>query len=240
MRNVVYFFCIMLFLFSCKKETNNDPLALPDSYSNQAPGKSANDMLTAAKYAALQVQIQYMPGYAFAPETITSLTNFLNSICNKPGGITITQSQIDITGDSVDDDHIKAIEKKYRTVYTNGTTLAVYVLVTDGFNTTTDSSITNYDGYTFRNTSICVFGKAVSYYTSTHAQLVNSECTVIQHEFGHVMGLVNDGSPMQRPHEDAAHQHHCNNMNCLMYYIGSGSLKLDSNCVSDLKANGSK
>ena len=44
------------------------------------------------------------------------------------------------------------------------------------------------------------------------------ESTVLEHEFGHILGLVDLGSPMQTNHKDAAHGNHCNNTNCLMYY----------------------
>ena len=65
------------------------------------------------------------------------------------------------------------------------------------------------------------------------------------------MGLVKLGSNMATTHEDAAHQKHCNNTACLMYYatqtnmmggvILSGTIPLlDANCKADLHANGGK
>ena len=77
------------------------------------------------------------------------------------------------------------------------------------------------------------------------------ETTVLDHEFGHLLGLTNLGTPMVTPHEDAAHMSHCNNSSCLMYYstqttvmggiLLSGPIPvLDANCKSDLTANGGK
>ncbi len=72
--------------------------------------------------------------------------------------------------------------------------------------------------------------------------------TLLEHEFGHLMGLVDQGSPMQVNHKDAANGAHCDKPDCLMYYnveAGfTGTLSavpsLDANCIADLKANGGK
>ncbi|HEY0356753.1 MAG TPA: hypothetical protein VGC29_11140, partial [Flavisolibacter sp.] len=71
------------------------------------------------------------------------------------------------------------------------------------------------------------------------------------HEVGHLLGLVDIGSPMQTPHKDADHGSHCNNNSCLMYYASettdilglllTGNIPgLDANCIADLRANGGK
>ena len=75
--------------------------------------------------------------------------------------------------------------------------------------------------------------------------------TVLEHEFGHLMGLVDLGSPMITNHKDGAHGNHCNNQNCLMYYASettdllgfllTGNIPaLDANCANDLHANGGR
>ena len=45
---------------------------------------------------------------------------------------------------------------------------------------------------------------------------------VVSHEFGHVLGLVNQGLPMVEPHEDAAHPGHDAGEDCLMYWAFDG------------------
>ncbi|MDZ7849102.1 MAG: hypothetical protein U5L96_21590 [Owenweeksia sp.] len=69
---------------------------------------------------------------------------------------------------------------------------------------------------------------------------------------GHLMGLVNTGTPMVNGHEDGSHVDHCNDDQCLMYWavqsadaIGnllgnSNPSSLDSQCRADIKANGGK
>ncbi len=247
MKRILLVSCVWLFLFSCKKASNTSPETLPDSYSNQAIGKSASDLLSATKYTALQIQIQYMGAYQLDTATISNLSAYLNSICNKPGGITITQTPIAATSDTLNLSKVAMLEKQYRTAYTSGTTLAVYIMVTDGFDTS--ASIL---GFAYRNTSICLFGKDIFANSGTSGGLsrVSLESNVLEHEFGHLLGLVNLGTPMITAHQDTPHGNHCTNTHCLMYWaiqtrtglpgISNYIPKLDSNCLADLTANGGK
>jgi hypothetical protein len=240
--------CPLLFLFSCKKETEN-PYALPDTYSDQAIGKSAADMLSDATYTSLNIQIQYMPGYAFDSAALQALWAYLNGICNKPAGISITQVQIaqNSGSDTLNVSQVAVLEKQYRTAYTTGNTLAVYVMITDGYDTSG-----NVLGFAYRNTSICLFGKDIFEHSGGILEIsrLTLETSILEHEFGHIMGLVNLGSAMQVPHQDTAHGNHCTNPHCLMYYaidthdamasFTNAVPVLDSNCLADLRWNGGK
>ena len=247
MRKLLTFSFLVFVLFSCKKEKNINPEALPNDYSNQALGKSAFDLLSANTYTSLNIQIQYMPGYSLDPGSIANLTVFLDSICNKPGGITINQTEIAANGNTFTVDSAAITERKNRTAYTSGHTLAIYILVTDGF----DTSLTTL-GFAYRNTSICLFGKDIFANSGGFAQVSRAalETSVLEHELCHIMGLVNLGTPMVVAHEDPAHNNHCVNPRCLMYYAidthhalpgMSGVVPvMDSSCRRDLRANGGK
>lgn len=245
MNKLLLFFSVTIFFFSCRKEPAYDPYALPDSYSNQAVGLSAHDMLSNEQYNTINVQVQYMPGYQLEAAAITNLTTYLNTLCNKPGGISIIQSQIPASGDTLEPNKIALLEKQNRTAYTAANTLSLYIMVTDGY----DTSI-NTLGIAYRNTSVCLFGKNIFDNSGGLGQVTRLalETSVLEHEIGHLLGLVNQGSPMQSPHMDTDHGHHCSNPACLMYYSIelhrlSGFSKiptLDSNCRADLRANGGK
>lgn len=245
MKKLLLFLSVTLLFYSCKKQIA-DPYALPDSYSNQALGKSANDLLSAKNYTTINIEVQYMPGYALDPLTIDSVTIYLNRICNKPGGIAITQSQITAGADTLTLDKVAAIEKQNRTAYTAGKTISLYILVTNGYDTSVSIL-----GFSFRNTSICLFGKDIADHSGGFGELSRAalETSVLEHELGHILGLVNLGTPMVAAHQDVAHGNHCSNTNCLMYYaiefhVGIGMYAtiptLDSYCLNDLHANGGK
>ncbi len=46
----------------------------------------------------------------------------------------------------------------------------------------------------------------------------SAQLSVLAHEFGHVLGLVNNGVPMATPHEDPEHPGHSDDPECVMYW----------------------
>lgn len=221
----------------------------PEDLNNKSVGFSANDFLSAAKYSSINVQLQYMPGYAPNAAALDNITSFLMTYINKPGGINITQTPIAASGKTVlalaD---LSAIEKANRTQFTSGTVLSVYLLYADAAYTPTNTV-----GVAYKNTSIVVFGPTVASNSGGINQTSRTrlETVIIEHEFGHLLGLTNLGSPMVTPHEDDSHKGHCINTACLMYYITQTSVmggvlvnsplpQLDANCKADLHANGGK
>lgn len=247
----IWMICWMgMILLSCHKQDQSPSASdhLP-SANNQAPGASAHDLLSDSPYNTLQVEIAYMPDVAPDAQAIQQLQTFLETYLHKSAGIHITMHQIADAGQSTYSlQDIMQLESRYRTAFTTGNQIAVFILYVNG--QYTDAQVL---GITYRNTSVCVFAKTIHDNSGGigQASRTSVEATVLEHEFGHMLGLVNLGSPMQMPHEDAAHPHHCNNQHCLMYYqtetsdlfgflIGSPVPALDSNCVHDLEANGGK
>ena len=239
-------FSLVLFAQCSKKDTAVTAIT---NLNAKSVGASAKEFLSAGTYSAINVQLQYMPGFAPDAAALTNLTNFLNSLVNKPAGITFTQTPIAASGKSVFSiQDIGALEKANRTQFTNGNVLSVYIVYVDAPFTTA-----NILGAAYRNTSLVVFGPTVTSNSGGVNQTTRTklETTVLNHEFGHLLGLTNLGTSMVTPHEDAAHISHCNNSSCLMYFSTQTSMMggvllsgpipvLDANCKADLTANGGK
>jgi hypothetical protein len=243
----IFFF--MLAFAGCKKSDTITNLPSINNENNKVVGASANDLLSASKYTSVKIEIQYMPGFQPDAAAVNNLTAFVNSLVNKPGGVTVVQTQIASAGKTILSlNDVATIEKNNRTAYTSGPQLGVYILLTDG----------NYDdgnvlGIAFRNTSISLFGKIIHDNSGGLGQASRTklESTVLEHELAHILGLVNVGTPMQTNHQDGVHGNHCNNTSCLMYYTSettdifglliTGNIpQLDANCKADLTANGGK
>lgn len=240
MKNILFFIILSTCLIysSCIKIKNTKPQSV--DFHDQYSGQSARDLLSDDKYKAINVQIQYMPGHQLESATIANLQVFLEKICRKPDGITINQTQINESKSSANLSEIQAMEQNYRTIYTTGNTLAVYVLVTDGYYTLDNVINADYAGIAYQNTSICLFGKVFAPSNLTNASKILFQTKILKHEFGHLMGLVNLGSPMQTQHESTSpHPHHCTNATCIMYHNSGTSGELCENCIDDLRANGS-
>jgi hypothetical protein len=234
-------------LFSCRKETAPTPGNNANA-DKQAVGQSANHLLSANTYTVLNLEIQYAPGMKPQDQSVANLVNFLNTYLNKPAGINVVQKQVGSAGSpTVTTQDLANFEDKNRSIYTTGNTIAIWVYFADA-----DFSTTGVAAVAFWNTSICVFEKTIQANTGgiNQASRVKVESGTLMHEVGHLLGLVNTGTPMVKPHEDAGHKAHCTNTSCLMYYgiqtsglmnsLNNSVPGLDVDCVGDLRGNGGK
>ncbi len=247
------------FLHGCGGSTSPtiSPKEHPDYDNHRAVGASAHDLLSADKYPSVTIEIQAMTGFRPTQATQDALKAFVTQRCNKTGGVTVVvDADIPAQGKSAYSlDDTKNIEVANRQLYTTGTTLSVYFLFLDG-PSTDDNSSAKILAYAYLNTSMVVFEKTIQGLSGLPPKpsTATVEQAVVEHELGHLLGLVNlsPGSPMQASHQDTAHGNHCNDSTdpCLMYYavntsniIGNllgGIPQLDANCLADLKANGGK
>lgn len=245
---ILVFFAALLVCCSKSDQPSGD-LFDAKAYSKQPVGKSARDLLLAAPFTSLKIEIQYTPGYKPGEDVTSEVENFLKARLNKPGGISITETQIPSLGkNQVSSGEIMAVEDAHRTQYANHQAITLYVVIADA--DYTDHSVL---GFAYRNTSLCLLGKTIydnsgGIGQANRAQLIT---TVLEHEIGHLLGLVDIGSSMLVNHADHDHPDHCDNKNCLMYYaaettdilgllIAGNTPALDQNCLNDLKANGGK
>ena len=229
---------LLTFITQCKKDEDGDI-----NNSNVLP----NDFLSDKKYDNLIVEIQSVDGYQPTSAAIDKLKIFLQNRLNKPVGITISQNIISSPGvSSYTLNDIKEIEKANRINNTNGKTLTAYFLFTDA-DYADNSGSSKVLGIAYGSTSMAIFEKTILEFSGGIGEPPTStlETTVINHEFGHILGLVNNGSNLQANHQDAGHGKHCNVQNCLMYYtaetndivanlLGGGIPELDANFIHDL------
>lgn len=219
---------------------------------NQQPaGSSAHDFLSADDYQRLNVEILYIGQYKPSDAAVTSLQNFLEARLNKPGGIFITQRQIESPGTSpYTTSEIRKLETDNRTAYNNSGELALCILFVDG-RSANDTATGAVLGTAYLNTS-CVIYENTVWAFSNGANLpprAIMESTVLQHELCHLLGLVDFGTDMVTDHEDPDHIRHCDNNQCLMFWASQNRVmnmqtsavpQLDANCIADLQANGGK
>ncbi|MBB1284607.1 hypothetical protein HRH25_09505 [Flavisolibacter sp. BT320] len=235
---VLFLVFVFIFFLSCQKEIVQDS-------EFDALGKSAKQLLTASPYSMLYVDINYMPGFEPDAATLNELSDFLETYLHKPGGIIVRKNAVASNGkERLTVEDIVRLEKAHRTTFTYGNVISVHILLTDAAYTDDDVFATSY-----WNTSFCLFGKTIASYSGGAGQVSRQRLlsTLMQHEFGHLLGLVDQGSPMQQAHRDPENGAHCENASCLMYYeIETDASRattipaLDASCRADLKANGGK
>ena len=256
------FLCLCLFL-SCSDSNNESEVVVDENGEEQtvdvttnrkAVGDSANDLLSDTDHDELSFELFFVAGFKPTDNTIDNFKDFLGERLNKPGGVTIELKQIDSPGQDVYTiEDIIAIEDDIRTNFNDGNKLAVFGIFVDGSysENTEDGSVL---GVAYRNTSFVIFEETVqSFSGQTFApSRTVLETTVVSHEFGHLMGMVNAGTPLQSDHQDVPHGRHCTTEGCLMFFtaetgeglissLSGGTIPVfDSLCLDDLKANGGK
>lgn len=242
-RFLVLFVLATLFMQSCSLFTRKD-----DAPHRQGVGTSAEDFLRSDQFTSLIVEIDYHRGFGPLPEAVENLETFLNERLNKPGGITVTLSDaiptsanntslpIQYTRDDIVD-----LENEYRDIYSDETTLAMYFIFVDGRFEPDNGTL----GFAYFNTSCTLMGHLVNNLSGRRFQSTTAvlQTNVMLHEFSHLLGLVNDGTPMVEDHETSQRAHHCTITTCLMRpgipNVG-GLRSLGPFCLQDLKANGGK
>ena len=230
---------IFFFAIACKKQKfeKNDRV-------------SPNDFLSYKKYEKLVIDLVYVNDLKPSSNTVSNLKTLLQARLNKPKGIVIKERGISSPGKthySLSD--ISEIEKKNRKENSGGKTLTAFLLFLDGKYSDDDKVL----GIAYGGSSAVIFEKLIKENSGGLFQPKTDvlEGAVTNHEMGHLLGLVNSGTPMVNGHEDNSHAHHCNNDECIMYYaaenvdvvgslVGSSVPEFDQNCIKDLIANGGK
>lgn len=212
-----------------------------------------NDFLSAEDYTSLTVEIVYVEGLQPNATTVENLKAFLGELLNKPSGINVIERSIPSPGATIYNvDMLRQIELEQRSVNTEDDRLTAYFYFADGeySGSTANSKVL---GIAYDYSSMAIFEESVQEFSGGPGRpsIAKLESTVLQHEFAHILGLVNNGTPLVDNHHDDEHEGHCDNQECLMYYLaetsdiaanlfGISAPVLDANCRADLKANGGK
>ena len=231
----------------------NPPDGVDTSVNKKPLGESANDLLSNTKFDKIIVELMYVDGFKPTSTAVNNFKTFLEQRLNK-SSITIDQRNIGAaTKDVYTINDIKELEDNKRQKFNTETEIAVSGIFVNGeySENTSEGKVL---GVAYRNTSFVIFEETIKDFSTGVLAPSQStlESVVINHEFGHILGLVNVGSPMQTNHQDVAHGKHCDDEDCLMYWtaetgeglvnmVSGGSVpNLDAQCIEDLQANGGK
>ncbi len=262
-----------LFIISCSTDDDGNPNRMAGA-DNQTPnnlpqgnnrlnlritGDSANELLSDRVYKSLTIEFVGVEGTEASQQAIDNLNTFIQIRCHKPNGIRLINKTIPKPEDEDDKytiQEIARLENLHRTAFSEGDDIAVYIFFADRENeNSTETNVVL--GTAYRNTSIVVYDATLRRLTRrANDAFPNVKAATLIHEFCHILGLVNIGTPMVENHEAFEENNngeevggHCNVEGCLMSaqanfrrnIFGQVEIaELDPLCIQDLQANGGK
>ncbi|RTE52721.1 hypothetical protein EHW67_13670 [Arenibacter aquaticus] len=259
MKKLSFVLLLTLTLFlGCSKENSDDNTQTVNRSANLlGPGDSANDILSDNKFKNMLIEIAYVKGYAPTETAISNFVEQLNERIHKDDISLVYKELPSPEKDSLSVSEISDLEKENRTVYNDGDTLGLYIYFTDA---SSEDDNPEEDlvtlGAVYRNTSMVIYEATIRKLASRSSLITNStvETATLNHEAGHLFGLVDLGTTPVNDHQDPDAKSHCNEENCLMraeLQFGWGMAKMLTSkngatpsfgveCIRDLQSNGGK
>lgn len=188
------------------------------------PGGLTLACLDGATYTSMVVEVDYHPGYKPESTSTDMLLERLESVCDKPQGIQIQFSETSFSNEdiwSANDVRVAGWDAKSNDPR-DGSTLYWQVLFPAGVYE--DSSVL---GVAVDASTVALFKDSIddaeNIFRRPSAEKI--ENSVLVHEVGHLLGLVNTVYTSPADHEDSEHPGHSNNEDSVMYWaIESASI----------------
>ena len=219
---------------------------LPGIGDTTGPGQRAADYLRPTPYTSIVVELDFVNGAEPEQAALSLFEQRFEAATGKPvdivrsGGVPGKGPAHRYTRDELVD-----LERQHRSQHSGGDRAVLYVLWLDG-GFERDSDETKTLGAAYRGSAVAMFKANLRFASRagpldlTKPPLVEVEQSVFVHELGHVLGLVNLGTPMVTPHEDPGNRGHSNNRASVMYWAvetsAIGAL-LGQNPPDDFDAN---
>lgn len=227
----LFFIGILIVAISCSKNSDSEDgsgsAGMNKAANKLTTGDSANDFLSNDIYDKILIEIAYVKGFRPTSEAISHFRDFLEFYTFKENIEIIYNELPSPTEDELTLNEISNLETKNRTAYNSGSTLAIYIYFADApaEGDDLDGGLVTL-GAVYRNTSMVIHEKTIRNLASKSISISTTdvETTTLNHEFGHLFGLVNLGTAMVNNHESQSENdegelegnNHCNVAGCLM------------------------
>lgn len=242
-------FAALLMFVACTKKsdkTPDDESTNVDKTANlKIAGASANDLLSNENFDKLKIEIAYVSGFKPTQEAMSEFVDYIKLYTFKEDIEMVFLELSTPDDESLTIQEIADLETENRTVYNDGTTLGIYIYFTNvgAEDDDPDEGLATL-GAVYRNTSMVIHEATVKRLAGQNQfiSVADVEIATLNHEFGHLFGLVNLGTTPVTLHEDSESPNHCNIPGCLMranlQFVGTdnksgnlaGKTELKSSC----------
>ena len=171
------------------------------------------EILRGNEYSKIHIEVNYVTGNSPESDALNLLKQRIQEVTDK-STITVSQSSFGSTDNSYTLEEILELEDKQRTRFKSGNTFVIHILYLNGEYNDNDQTL----GLAYSGTSFAIFKEKIEDAAFLLISAKDIEKSVIVHEFGHLLGLVNNGYQSPHDHEDPQHPHHSNNEESVMYW----------------------
>jgi hypothetical protein len=161
------------------------------------------------------VEIDWVMGRVPSQTSLDHLASVLRRELDKPGGVTVERGNEIAAGNSqwsLGD--LAALEKRNRSRHSGGTRATMWIAFVDGAFAANANAL----AVAFSASATAIFRDRIDAATSSLVLEPEIERSVVVHEAGHLLALVNIGYQSRYNHEDAQHPNHSNNPDSVMYW----------------------
>lgn len=207
------------------------------------------DFLTRTRYKYLVIEVISVTGRMPDLDAVSYMCGGINKYCHKDSVSVIIREPIKQTIHDFNsyrdnlvyttdvlylsglwhDTRLRYFEARNFRLKSDNETLVLHIAYVDGMYYSQNRIVV---GMAYNSQYIVIFKDVLS---------AETEKSVLVHEVGHVLGLVNNGSNMVDNHEDRVHENHCR-PECAMYWAAKNDQypDFDELCQADLRANGGR
>ena len=176
-------------------------------------GECRYEILRSTDYSRLHIEINYVTEFAPDSEAVDLLKQRIQETTDKTS-VSVSQNGFGSTDSSYSLEEILVIEKEQRERHKSGNTFIIHILYLNGEYEDNDQTL----GLAYTGSSFVLFKEKIEETQFGFISAEEVERSVIVHEYGHLLGLINNGYESPHDHEDPDHPHHSNNEESVMYW----------------------
>jgi hypothetical protein len=191
------------------------------------PGAMARAYLRPSPATSLVVEVDWVSGRAPSDDALDHLRAVLRRECLKPDGIQVRRgNEIRTSRTSWRLADLVALERENRSARSGGTTATMWFVYVGG--SFAEPGGEGSLGVTYSASSAAIFRDRIEEAASPpFVPPTRIERSVLLHEAGHLLALVNIGYTSRYKHEDPQHRYHSNNPDSVMYWAVESVLLRD-------------
>lgn len=178
-------------------------------------GEMARSYLRASPARALRIQVAYVRDRRPSQTVLDHVLSILRREADKPAGISLSVGpEVEPATDAYSIEDIGRLEREHRTVASSGDTATMWLVYLNGTLEGDDSTL----GVAYEASGAAIFADQISSAATSLVQPNAIERSVLTHEVGHLLALVNLGYKSRYAREDPAHRYHSKYQTSVMFW----------------------